>query len=137
MSKRKNPQTREDVLDIAIEDIRGKFGDGAIMRLGESYKAEVEVISTGILPLDAALGIRAPKGGASWRSSAPGSGRPPWPSTPRRPEGGGIAAFIDAEHALDPNRRQPRRGHQALYRPSPTAANRPSTYWTPWCGAVP
>jgi recombination protein RecA len=63
LAKKKTPQTREDVLEQAIEDIRGKFGEGSIMRLGESFRSAVEVIPTGILPLDVALGIGGlPKG---------------------------------------------------------------------------
>lgn len=131
MSKRKNPQTREDVLDIAIEDIRGKFGDGAIMRLGESYKAEVEVISTGILPLDAALGIGGlPKGRIVEIFGPEGSGKTTVAlhAIAEAQKAGGIAAFIDAEHALDPRLAanlgvdiqalyvaQPDSGEQALY----------------------
>lgn len=131
VSKRKNPQTREDVLDIAIEDIRGKFGDGAIMRLGESYKAEVEVISTGILPLDAALGIGGlPKGRIVEIFGPEGSGKTTVAlhAIAEAQKAGGIAAFIDAEHALDPRLAanlgvdiqalyvaQPDSGEQALY----------------------
>ncbi|MFA7621546.1 MAG: DNA recombination/repair protein RecA, partial [Aminobacteriaceae bacterium] len=49
MAKKKTPQTRDDILELAIDDIRSKFGDGSIMRLGDSFKSAVEVISTGIL----------------------------------------------------------------------------------------
>lgn len=131
VSKRKNPQTREDVLDIAIEDIRSKFGDGAIMRLGESYKAEVEVISTGILPLDVALGIGGlPKGRIVEIFGPEGSGKTTVAlhAIAEAQKAGGIAAFIDAEHALDPRLAanlgvdiqalyvaQPDSGEQALY----------------------
>ncbi len=131
VSKRKNPQTREDVLDIAIEDIRSKFGDGAIMRLGESYKAEVEVISTGILPLDVALGIGGlPKGRIVEIFGPEGSGKTTVAlhAIAEAQKAGGIAAFIDAEHALVPRLAanlgvdiqalyvaQPDSGEQALY----------------------
>jgi RecA/RadA recombinase len=53
----KGALTREDILDQALEDIKGKFGDGAIMRLGDQTNVVVDVISTGILPLDVALGV--------------------------------------------------------------------------------
>ena len=63
MAKKKAAQTKEDVLELAIDDIRSKFGEGSIMRLGESFRAAVEDIPTGILPLDVALGIGGlPKG---------------------------------------------------------------------------
>lgn len=56
MAKKENPKTREDILQQAISDIKSKFGDGAIMRLGDGGVSPVEVIPTGILPLDVALG---------------------------------------------------------------------------------
>ena len=46
MAKKRVPQTREDVLELAIEDIRSRFGEGSIMRLGDSFKTAVDVIST-------------------------------------------------------------------------------------------
>ena len=60
---KKAPQTREEILEEALGDIRSKFGDGAIMRLGDTAKKNVDVISSGVLPLDVALGIGGyPKG---------------------------------------------------------------------------
>ncbi|HCL79783.1 MAG TPA: recombinase RecA [Synergistaceae bacterium] len=131
MSKKKTPQTREDVLDLAIEDIRSKFGEGAIMRLGESYKAAVEVIPTGILPLDVALGIGGlPKGRIVEIFGPEGSGKTTVAlhAIAEAQKAGGVAAFIDAEHALDPRLAanlgvdiqslyiaQPDSGEQALY----------------------
>lgn len=131
MAKRKTPQTREDVLEIAIEDIRGKFGDGSIMRLGESFKTEVDVISTGILPLDVALGIGGlPRGRIVEIFGPEGSGKTTVAlhAVASAQKAGGIAAFIDAEHALDPRLAfnlgvdvqslyiaQPDSGEQALY----------------------
>ena len=57
------PQTREEMLEQTIEDIRGKFGQGSIMRLGDNARANVEVIPSGILPLNIALGVGGyPKG---------------------------------------------------------------------------
>lgn len=125
------PQTREDVLDLAIEDIRSKFGEGAIMRLGESYKAAVEVIPTGILPLDVALGIGGlPKGRIVEIFGPEGSGKTTVAlhAVAEAQKAGGVAAFIDAEHALDPRLAanlgvdiqslyiaQPDSGEQALY----------------------
>lgn len=131
MAKRKNPQTREDVLELAIEDIRSKFGEGSIMRLGESFRSAVEVIPTGILPLDVALGIGGlPKGRIVEIFGPEGSGKTTVAlhAVAEAQKGGGIAAFIDAEHALDPRLAatlgvdvqslyiaQPDSGEQALY----------------------
>ena len=53
----KKAVTREDILEQALSDIRGRFGEGAIMRLGDEVQRAVEVIHSGILPLDVALGI--------------------------------------------------------------------------------
>jgi len=105
LAKKKNPQTREDVLELAIEDIRSKFGEGSIMRLGESFRSAVEVIPTGILPLDVALGIGGlPKGRIVEIFGPEGSGKTTVAlhAVAEAQKGGGIAAFIDAEHALDP-----------------------------------
>ena len=55
----KKAVTREDILEQALSDIRGRFGEGAIMRLGDEVQRAVEVIHSGILPLDVALGIDA------------------------------------------------------------------------------
>ncbi|MBP9027947.1 MAG: recombinase RecA [Aminivibrio sp.] len=131
MAKKKNPQTREDVLELAIEDIRSKFGEGSIMRLGESFRSAVEVIPTGILPLDVALGIGGlPKGRIVEIFGPEGSGKTTVAlhAVAEAQKGGGIAAFIDAEHALDPRLAatlgvdvqslyiaQPDSGEQALY----------------------
>ncbi|MGI6784331.1 MAG: recombinase RecA [Aminivibrio sp.] len=131
MAKRKTPQTREDVLEIAIDDIRSKFGDGSIMRLDESFKTEVDVISSGILPLDVALGIGGlPRGRIVEIFGPEGSGKTTVAlhAVASAQKAGGIAAFIDAEHALDPRLAsnlgvdiqslyiaQPDSGEQALY----------------------
>ena len=131
MSKKKNPQNREEVLEQTLEDIRGKFGQGSIMRLGENVKANVEVISSGILPLDVALGIGGfPKGRIIEIFGPEGSGKTTVAlyAIAEAQKAGGVAAFIDAEHALDPRLAatlgvdieslylsQPDSGEQALY----------------------
>jgi recombination protein RecA len=131
MAKKKNPQTREDILELAIDDIRSKFGEGSIMRLGDPFKVQVEVISTGILPLDVALGIGGlPKGRIVEIFGPEGSGKTTVAlhGIAEAQKAGGIAAFIDAEHALDPRLAaslgvdvqslyvaQPDSGEQALY----------------------
>ncbi|MDR1977508.1 MAG: recombinase RecA [Synergistaceae bacterium] len=131
MSKKKVPQTREEILEQALEDIREKFGQGSIMRLGENVKANVEVISSGILPLDVALGIGGfPKGRIIEIFGPEGSGKTTVAlyALAEAQKAGGVAAFIDAEHALDPRLAatlgvnieslylsQPDSGEQALY----------------------
>ena len=105
MSNKKSPQTREAILEAAIGDIRSKFGDGAIMRLGDNTKVDVEVIPSGILPLDVALGIGGyPKGRIVEIFGPEGSGKTTIAlcAVAEAQKAGGIAAFIDAEHALDP-----------------------------------
>jgi len=131
MAKSRNPKTREDVLEQAIEDIRSKFGDGSIMRLGDPMTTKVDVISTGILPLDTALGIGGlPKGRIVEIFGPEGSGKTTLAlhAIAEAQRAGGVAAFIDAEHALDPRLAasigveiqslyvaQPDSGEQALY----------------------
>jgi len=131
VAKKKTPQTREDVLEQAIEDIRGKFGAGSIMRLGDQFKEQVPVISTGILPLDVALGIGGlPRGRIVEVFGPEGGGKTTVAlhAIAEAQKAGGIAAFIDAEHALDPRLAsslgvdvqalyvsQPDSGEQALY----------------------
>ncbi len=102
---RKAPQTRETVLEAAINEIKSKFGDGAIMRLGDTANKNVDVISSGILPLDVALGIGGyPKGRIVEIFGPEGSGKTTIAlcAIAEAQKAGGIAAFIDAEHALDP-----------------------------------
>lgn len=78
MAKKKEALTKEDVLEVAISEIRTKFGDGAIMKLGERGNAAVEVISTGVLPLDVALGIGGvPRGRVVEVFGPEGGGKPP------------------------------------------------------------
>ena len=104
MAKKKEALTREDVLDQAIDEIRAKFGDGAIMRLGEQAKACADVIPTGILPLDVALGIGGiPRGRVVEIFGPEGTGKTTLAlhAIAEAQKAGGIAAFIDAEHAFD------------------------------------
>lgn len=98
--------TREDVLEQALGDIRSKFGDGAIMRLGDEVQHSVEVISTGILPLDVALGVGGvPRGRVVEIFGPEGGGKTTIALhiLAEAQKAGGLASFIDAEHALDPH----------------------------------
>ena len=102
---KKSPQTREQVLEEALGDIRSRYGDGAIMRLGDTITKSIEVISSGVLPLDVALGIGGyPKGRIVEIFGPEGSGKTTIAlcAVAEAQKAGGIAAFIDAEHALDP-----------------------------------
>ena len=131
LAKKKMPQTREEMLEQTIEDIRGKFGQGSIMRLGDNARANVEVIPSGILPLNIALGVGGyPKGRIVEIFGPEGSGKTTVAlyAIAEAQRAGGVAAFIDAEHALDPRLAaalgvdvealylsQPDSGEQALY----------------------
>lgn len=131
LAKRKMPQTREEMLEQTIDDIRGKFGQGSIMRLGDNARTNVEVIPSGILPLNVALGVGGyPKGRIVEIFGPEGSGKTTVAlyAIAEAQKAGGVAAFIDAEHALDPRLAaalgvdieslylsQPDSGEQALY----------------------
>ena len=101
----KKAVTKEDILAQALGEIRGKFGDGSIMRLGDEVQHAVEVIPSGILPLDVALGIGGvPRGRVVEIFGPEGGGKTTIALhiLAEAQKAGGIAAFIDAEHALDP-----------------------------------
>ncbi|MDR1137018.1 MAG: recombinase RecA [Synergistaceae bacterium] len=105
MAKKKEPVTKEEVLDKAITDIKQKFGDGAIMKLGDRTNMNVEVIPTGVLPLDVALGIGGvPRGRVVELYGPEGGGKTTIALhiIAESQKAGGVTAFIDAEHALDP-----------------------------------
>src|SRR6187200_2767331 len=97
---------REKALEAAISQIERNCGKGSIMRLGQNEKAvEVEAISTGSLGLDIALGIGGlPRGRVVEIYGPESSGKTTVAlhAVANAQAAGGIAAFIDAEHALDP-----------------------------------
>jgi recombination protein RecA len=98
---------REKALDLALAQIQGQFGQGAIMRLGEySQKISVQAIPTGSLSLDLALGVGGiPRGRVTEIFGAESAGK----STVAQhiiaeaQNLGGVAAYVDVEHALDPS----------------------------------
>lgn len=100
--------TKEDgkakALDLAIGQINKQLGDGAIMRLGEAKKANVELIKSGALSLDLALGGGYPKGRIIEVYGPESSGKTTLTlhAIAEVQKAGGTAAFVDAEHALDP-----------------------------------
>ncbi len=97
---------REQALSSAMAQIEKAFGRGAIMRLGDEGRAPVEVIPTGSIALDVALGIGGlPRGRIVeiYGPEASGKTTVALHAIASVQKAGGIAAFIDAEHALDPS----------------------------------
>jgi len=97
---------RQKALDNALKNIEKDFGKGAIMRLGERAEQKVQVMSSGSLALDIALGAGGyPKGRIIEIYGPESSGKTTVAlhAVAQAQKEGGIAAFIDAEHALDPS----------------------------------
>src|SRR5690606_34974608 len=92
-------------VDLAISAITKQFGEGSIMRLGDAQKMKVETLSTGSLAIDLALGVGGlPRGRIVEIYGPESSGKTTFclsviAEAQRR---GGLAAFVDVEHALDP-----------------------------------
>ncbi|MFW0784774.1 recombinase RecA [Gordonia sp. CPCC 206044] len=100
------PQDREKALDLALAQIDKNFGKGSVMRLGEETRQPIEVIPTGSISLDVALGIGGlPRGRVVEIYGPESSGKTTVAlhAVANAQAAGGIAAFIDAEHALDPD----------------------------------
>ena len=96
---------RAKALDNTMSGIRKRFGDGAIMKLGEATHLNVEVIPTGSISLDRALGVGGiPRGRVTEIYGPESSGKTTVCQhvVAEAQKLGGIAAFIDVEHALDP-----------------------------------
>jgi len=96
---------RDKALDAALAQIERQFGKGSVMRLGDENRPKVEVIPTGSVALDVALGIGGlPKGRIVEIYGPESSGKTTLTlhAIANCQRAGGIAAFIDAEHALDP-----------------------------------
>jgi recombination protein RecA len=96
---------REKALEAALAQIDKQFGKGSIMRLGDETRAPIEVIPTGSIALDVALGIGGlPRGRVIEIYGPESSGKTTVAlhAVANAQRNGGIAAFIDAEHALDP-----------------------------------
>lgn len=95
---------KKQALELAIAQISKQFGDGAIMTLGENSKVDVELLPSGALSLDLALGGGYPKGRIIEIYGPESSGKTTLTlhAIAEIQKQGGTAAFIDAEHALDP-----------------------------------
>jgi len=96
---------RQKALQSTLKQIEKRFGTGAIMRLGERPRQEVEVIPTGSLALDLALGVGGIPRGRIIEIYGPESGGKTTLAlhiVAQAQKLGGVAAFVDAEHALDP-----------------------------------
>ena len=97
---------RQEAAMMAVEQIKERFGEGAIMKFGEARKSDVDVVPTGCLSLDIALGIGGvPRGRVIEIFGPEASGKTTLAQhiIAEVQKLGGIAAFIDAEHALDPD----------------------------------
>src|SRR3954468_17708861 len=97
---------RDKALTTALAQIERQHGKGAIMRLGDETRAPIEVIPTGSIALDVALGIGGlPRGRIIEIYGPESSGKTTVAlhAVANAQRAGGIAAFIDAEHALDPD----------------------------------
>ncbi len=95
---------KSKALGLALDTIEKQFGKGSIMKLGEAHKVSVETIPTGSLSLDIALGGGIPKGRVVEVYGPESSGKTTLTlhAIAEVQRAGGTAAFIDAEHALDP-----------------------------------
>jgi recombination protein RecA len=99
-----NNPDKDKALSLVLNQIERSFGKGAIMRLGDATRMKVETISTGALTLDLALGGGLPKGRVIEIYGPESSGKTTLAlhAIAEVQKLGGVAAFVDAEHALDP-----------------------------------
>jgi recombination protein RecA len=99
-----NSPDRQKALSLVLNQIEKSFGKGAIMRLGDASRMRVETISTGAMTLDIALGGGLPKGRVIEIYGPESSGKTTLAlhAIAEIQRAGGVAAFVDAEHALDP-----------------------------------
>src|SRR5579885_1675764 len=96
---------RDKNIELALSAITKQFGEGSIMRLGDAHKMTVETLSTGSLAIDLALGVGGlPRGRIVEIYGPESSGKTTFCLSviAEAQRNGGLAAFIDVEHALDP-----------------------------------
>jgi recombination protein RecA len=106
VAKDQEKDGKEKALQVALGDLKKRFGDGAIMRLGDHNELNVETIPTGCLSLDIALGVGGlPRGRVVEIYGPESSGKTTLCQhvIAEAQKLGGIAAFVDVEHALDPS----------------------------------
>ena len=99
-----DPKDRQKAMEQALATVEKQFGKGAIMRLGENHVVDVDIIPTGCLSLDAALGIGGlPRGRVVEMFGPESAGKTmcALSAVAQAQKRGGTAAFVDAEHALD------------------------------------
>jgi len=116
---------REKAIDLALSQIERRFGKGAIMKLGDAAQVAVEVIPTGSIALDLALGVGGvPRGRITEIYGPESSGKTTLCQhiIANAQRAGGFAAFVDAEHALDPV-------YAALRRRYQQSAHLSARYW--------
>ncbi len=103
-SQPKDATEKQKALSMVLTQIERNFGKGSIMRLGDASRMKVETISTGALTLDLALGGGLPKGRVIEIYGPESSGKTTVAlhALAEVQKAGGVAAFVDAEHALDP-----------------------------------
>src|SRR5580704_7010707 len=103
----KKEETKQDkALNSAINEIKERFGEGSIMKLSESNKVNVDVIPTGSIAMDLALGVGGmPRGRIIEIYGAESSGKTTLclHIVAEAQKKGGVCAYIDAEHAMDPD----------------------------------
>lgn len=106
MADKKEPNSgKNKAIDLALEQIKQRFGKGSIMKMGEGPSTQVEALDTGILSLNVALGVGGiPRGRIVEIYGPEASGKTTISLSllAQVQKNGGTAAFIDAEHALDP-----------------------------------
>ncbi len=106
LKKQKESKKENTGIENALHDIKAKYGEGSIMKLGEAPKVNVDAISTGSLSLDIALGVNGVPRGRIIEIFGPESSGKTTLSLQIIAEAQkkkGVCAFIDAEHALDPD----------------------------------
>lgn len=103
-ANKSDKEGKSKALGLALETIEKQFGKGSIMKLGDAHKTNVETVSTGSLSLDLALGGGIPKGRIIEVYGPESSGKTTLTlhAIAEIQRNGGTAAFVDAEHALDP-----------------------------------
>ena len=104
-NKKSTSHPQDKTLDLALNQIKKEFGKGAIMRLGDKHASSISTISTGALALDMALGIRGmPRGRIVEIYGPESSGKTTvcLHVIANAQKSNGICAFVDTEHALDP-----------------------------------